>query len=82
MAITTYSELQTAVADWLDREDLSPARVQDLIMSGEYRLYDDVKLRCMEDAMSTTLTTGDVEITYPATSIGFKDAVYVTVSNT
>ena len=43
MAITNYQELQSAVADWLDRSDLS-ARIPDFIRLGEDALFSD--LRC------------------------------------
>ena len=77
MSISTYAELQTALANWLDKYDLSTDMVKDLIAVGEYRLYDDIKLRAMEEAMSETLLTGAQTVTYPSDAIGFKDAVYV-----
>jgi hypothetical protein len=38
MAITTYSELQTAIKTWADREDMSTAQVKDIISLAEARL--------------------------------------------
>ncbi len=80
--ISTYAELQTAVETWLNRSDLPNEMIRDLIFAGEIRLYDDVKLRAMEAAMSTTLTAGDHDIDYPSTAIGFKDAVYIIDNDT
>ena len=44
MAITTYSELQSAVADWLNRSDLA-ARIPDFITLAETRINRDLRTR-------------------------------------
>ena len=44
MAITTYSELQSAVADWLNRSDLT-ARIPDFITLAETRINRDLRAR-------------------------------------
>lgn len=44
MAITNYSELQTAVANWLDRSDLT-ARIPEFIDLAEAQLQDDERVR-------------------------------------
>jgi hypothetical protein len=44
MALTTYSELQTSVANWLNRSDLS-AVIPDFITMAEKRLDKDPRLR-------------------------------------
>ena len=46
MAITTYSELQTAVSDWLARSDLT-ARIPDFISLAEARLNRRLRSRSM-----------------------------------
>lgn len=38
MAITTYGELQTAIANWLDRDDLT-ARIPEFIALAEKKMY-------------------------------------------
>jgi len=44
MAITTYSELQAAIADWLNRSDLT-ARIPDFIALAETRINRDLRAR-------------------------------------
>lgn len=48
MPIGTYSELQSAIAGWLNREDLT-ARIPDFIALAEARLSDDLRVRQMEE---------------------------------
>jgi len=55
--ISTYAELQTAVKNWLHREDLSPY-IDDFIALGEARIGREVKARQMEQRVSTTPTSG------------------------
>ena len=47
MAISNYSELQTAVANWLDRDDLT-ARIPEFIALAEARFNRGLRLRSME----------------------------------
>ena len=47
MALGTYSELQAAIATWLDREDLT-AVIPDFITMAEVRLNDRLRLAPME----------------------------------
>jgi len=47
MAITTYSELRTAVANWLERDDLS-ARIPEFIDLVESRIAQTIRVRSME----------------------------------
>ncbi len=47
MAIGTYAELQTAVANWLDRADLTD-RIPEFIALGEARMNRLLRLRMME----------------------------------
>lgn len=48
MSITTYSELKTAVADWLNRDDITDARLSDFISFGESRIFHDLRIPTME----------------------------------
>lgn len=57
MSIATYSELQTAVANWLHRSDLTSI-IPDLIMLGENRIFRELRCRDMESALSVTFTSG------------------------
>ena len=47
MAISTYAELQTAVANWLDRDDLTD-RIPEFIALAEARMNRVLRIRLME----------------------------------
>ena len=55
MAISTYSELQTAAANWLDRSDLSD-RIPEFIALAEARFNRILRIRDME-TVSTAIST-------------------------
>ena len=55
MALGTFTELKDAIADWLDRSDLT-ARIPDFITLAEARLNRDLRIRPME-VRSTMITT-------------------------
>ncbi len=59
MAITNYSELKSAIADWLDRTDLTD-QIPDFITLAEARHKRDFKLRRMETRV-TANTIADTE---------------------
>ena len=59
MAITTFSELKTAVANWLDRSDLTD-RIPEFIALAEARHRRDFKIRRMETRV-TANTIADTE---------------------
>ena len=59
MAITTYSELKTAIANWLDRTDLDD-RIPEFIQLAEARHRRDFKIRRMETRV-TASTIADTE---------------------
>ena len=48
MSITTYSELKTALADWLNRDDISDARLGDFISFAENRIFHELRIPTME----------------------------------
>ena len=54
MAIGTYAELQTAVANWLDRGDLTE-RVKEFIDLAEARMNRVLRLQLMVNVDTTTL---------------------------
>ena len=54
MAIGTYSELQTAVANWLDRDDLT-LRIPEFIALSEARMNRTLRLAIMLNVDTTTL---------------------------
>tara|TARA_R110002096_G_scaffold143885_1_gene300262 strand:+ start:35 stop:682 length:648 start_codon:yes stop_codon:yes gene_type:complete len=47
MALSTYTELKDAVADWLDRSDLT-SRIPDFIALAEARINRELRIRPME----------------------------------
>lgn len=59
MAISTYAELKTAIAGWLDREDLTNI-IPDFIALTESRHRRDFKIRRMETRV-TASTVADTE---------------------
>jgi hypothetical protein len=57
MALGTYTELKDAIADWLDRSDLT-SRIPDFIALAEARINRELRIRPME-VRSTMYTTAD-----------------------
>lgn len=79
MAISTYSELKTAIADWMARSDVSGSAA-DFITLGEARLN-----RLLEVVATTTTLTGVVDsasISISALSMVEPQDLYVTDGNT
>lgn len=68
MALSTYSELKTAVADWLNRSDLT-TQVVDFITLAEA----EMKRRLRRSSTRTTLTISSEETTAPATMAELRD---------
>ena len=58
MAITSYSELQTAVQTWAHRGDLTSAQIQEFIALAESDLQVRAKLTQWEQTASVTITAG------------------------
>jgi hypothetical protein len=71
MAISTYAELQTAVANWLHRAGLT-AIVPDLITLGEKRIFREVRVRVMESALNSAIASGVLAV--PADYLELKSA--------
>jgi len=65
MAISTYTELQTAVANWLHRSDLT-AQIADFITLAESRLNRLLTLRSMETEAPLTATPASRYVALPA----------------
>ena len=60
MAISTYTELQSAVSNWLAREDLT-SRIPEFIALAEAKLNRELFVRQMETRSTTTCDTSDDE---------------------
>lgn len=59
MALSTYANLKTAIAGWLNvsATDLS-SQIDDLITVGENRIFREVRNRDMETAFSSAISSG------------------------
>lgn len=64
MSISTYSELQTAVAGFLARDDLT-AQIPNFIQLAEARMSRELETRSQEKRSTATLTSGDEYIALP-----------------
>ena len=64
MSISTYSDLQTSVANWLHRSDLN-ALIPDFIALAESKLSGDLQARSMEVRTTLTTTAGNAYVTLP-----------------
>jgi hypothetical protein len=64
MSITNYSELQAAVASWLNRSDLT-ANITDFITLAEAQLNTDLKTRAMETKTTLATVVGVNTVTLP-----------------
>ena len=59
MAISTYAELQTAVANWLDRDDLTD-RIPEFITLAEAKMNRNLRISLMESVSTAITTSGGV----------------------
>ena len=64
MSISNYTELQTAVINWLDREDLN-ARVPEFITLAEARIARKLRSRGVEERSTTVMVSGQEYYTLP-----------------
>lgn len=64
MSIANYSELQTAVSNWLDREDLS-SMIPDFISLAEARIARSLRSRGVEERATTVLVAGQEYYSLP-----------------
>ena len=64
MALSTFTELKDAIADWLDRSDLT-ARIPDFITLAEARLNRDLRIRPMEVRSTMETTSGQQYFNLP-----------------
>jgi hypothetical protein len=64
MALSTFTELKDAVADWLDRSDLT-ARIPDFITLAETRINRELRIRPMEVRSTMTTTAGSQYFNLP-----------------
>ena len=72
MAIGTYAELQTAVANWLDRDDLTD-RIPEFITLAESRFNRLLRLRSMEAKYTANTVAGQRNLALPANYIQMRN---------
>lgn len=65
MALTSYSELQTSIANYLNRTDLT-APIKDFITLTESKLNRVLRLRAMQKRVSTDTTASDAFVDLPS----------------
>ena len=65
MAINTYSTLQTAVANWLDRNDLTD-RIPEFVALAEATFNRVLRLRAMETTVADATPSGSKEDALPS----------------
>lgn len=72
MPFTTYSNLQTSVANWLGRDDLTE-KIKDFIQLGEFRLRRGLRIREMLKDVTATTTSGDSTVGLPSDFLEVRD---------
>ena len=78
MAISNYSELQTAVANWLDRDDLA-ARIPEFIVLCEARFNRSLRIRAMETLdISVDTVSGTSTVALPTGYVQMRDISLIT----
>jgi hypothetical protein len=71
MAIGNYSELQTAVANWLNKSDLT-SRIPEFIQLAEARIKREVRTREMLDRADLAIADGDRYVNLPSNFLDHK----------
>jgi hypothetical protein len=72
MAIATYSDLKTKIADYLGRTDLT-SQIPDFITFAENRLRRDLRIRQMLKLVNATMTANDATLSLPADFLEMRD---------
>ena len=72
MAISNYTELKTAVANWLDRDDLTD-RIPEFIALAEARFNRVLRLRSMETKQTASTVAGQRNLALPASYIQMRN---------
>tara|TARA_R110002020_G_scaffold74463_2_gene190451 strand:- start:286 stop:906 length:621 start_codon:yes stop_codon:yes gene_type:complete len=75
MALSTYDNLKTSVANYLGRTDLTD-QIVDFVTLAETRLRRDLRLRTMLKGVTTSATSGDGTVALPSDFLEVRD-IYV-----
>lgn len=76
MSFTSYSDLQTAIAGYLARSDLT-TQIPDFIRLCEVRLRRDLRIRQMLKSVTTSTTASDSTVELPSDFLEARDFVIV-----
>lgn len=76
MSFTSYSDLQTAIAGYLARTDLT-TQIPDFIRLAETRLRRDLRIRQMLKSVTTATVGGDSTVELPSDFLEVRDFVVV-----
>ncbi len=71
MGLSTYGQLRAAIADWLERGDLTE-RTADFVALAESRLNRTLRARCLESDQTLSATPGSRSVPLPS---GFREAL-------
>ena len=80
MALSTFSELKTSVANYLNRDDLTSV-IPDFITLTENRINRELRSRANVSRVITTTTSGTDLYDFPADLIELRSVSYVSGSN-
>ena len=72
MAIGNYTELNTAVANWLDRDDLTD-RIPEFIVLAEARFNRLLRIRAMEEKQTASTVAGQRNLALPTNFIQMRN---------
>ncbi len=76
MSYTSYSDLKTAIANYLARSDLT-AQIPDFIRLSELRLRRDLRIRQMLKSVTTATVASDSTVELPSDFLEVRDLVIV-----
>jgi hypothetical protein len=77
MSLSTYSDLQTSIANYLARSDLT-SQIPDFITLAENRLRRELRVRQMLKSVTTSTVSGDATVEVPSDFLEIRDFVVMT----
>lgn len=75
MSINSYTELKAAIADWINRDDLTDERLGDFVQLAETRIFRDLRVPTMERYVNLT-TDSQGRVTLPAGYLEAKNVFF------
>jgi hypothetical protein len=77
MSLSTYSDLQTSIANYLARSDLT-TQIPDFITFAENRLRRELRIRQMLKSVTTSTVANDATVELPSDFLEIRDFVVMT----